>query len=265
VKPERKLSVEDLINFKRDYLQGTEYDMSEDIGAGPWGKPYRWRPLTWKVDGKTYFHERTTATQQTAFSFITQSRKHLPGPIGGIIWFGVDDMNTTVYIPMYAGMRRAPETFREGHGSIIEYKDDAAFWVFNKLAHLAYLRYSLQMPDIRKVQSELENSFRAFVPAIDQAAFELYQQNPELAKDFVTNFSVSMGNYTVQRWEELYRFLLVKYLDGNLKKEENGVFLTNKWGKYPIVEHPNYPEWWLRKIVELTGDRYLYREPDTNK
>lgn len=260
VKPERKLSLEDLIKFKRDYLQGTDFDISQDIGAGPWGKPYRWRPLTWELDGKTYFHERTTATQQTGFSFITQSRKDYPDPIGGIIWFGVDDTNLTVYVPMYAGIRRAPDTFREGYGSILEYKEDAAFWVFNKVAHLVYLRYSLKMPDVRKVQEELESSFHNFVPAIDKAALELYQQNPELAKDFLTNFSVSMGNYTVERWEELFRFLLVKYLDGNIKKEENGEFLTNQYGKYPIVEHPNYPEWWLRTIIELTGDQFLYRE-----
>ncbi|MFN3555049.1 MAG: C69 family dipeptidase [Bacteroidales bacterium] len=266
VRPEKKLSVEDLIRFKRDYLQGTNFDITQDIGAGPWGKPYRWRPLTWEVDGKTYFHERTTATQQTAFSFITQSRREYPGAIGGIIWFGVDDTNTTVYVPMYAGIRRAPDTFREGHGSIIEYQEDAAFWVFNKVAHLAYLRYSLKIPDIQKVQNELESSFRAFVPAIDRAALELYQNDPELAKDFLTNFSVSMGNYTVERWEELFRFLLVKYLDGNIKKEENGVFLTNQWGKYPIVQHPEYPEWWLRTIVKLTGDKFLYREgPDTGE
>jgi dipeptidase len=154
-------------------------------------------------------------------------------------------------------MRRAPETFREGYGSIIDYKEDAAFWVFNKVAHSAYLKYSLKLPDIQKVQSELESSFHQFIPAIDKAALELYNNNPELAKDFLTNFSVSMGNYTVQRWEELFRFLMVKYLDGNRKKEENGVFLTNKWGKYPIVEHPQYPEWWLRMLVELTGDRFL--------
>jgi dipeptidase len=265
VKPEKKLSVEDLIGYKRDYLQGTDLDLSQDIGAGPWGMPYRWRPLTWKVDGKTYFHERTTATQQTAFSFIAQSRKDLPDPIGGIIWFGVDDINSTVYVPMYAGIRKAPETFREGYGSIIDYKHDAAFWVFNRVAHSAYLQYSLKIKDIQKVQAELENSFRNFVPAIDKAALDLYNTDPELAKDFLTNFSVSMGNYTVQRWEELYQFLMVKYLDGNLKKEENGVFLTNQWGKYPIVEHPQYPEWWLRMIVELTGDRFLYIEPETKE
>lgn len=262
VRPERKLSVQDLFHFKRDYLQGTDFDLSQDIGAGPWGKPYRWRPLTWELDGKKYFHERSTATQQTGFSFITQSRQNYPGEIGGIIWFGVDDTNTTVYVPMYAGIRRAPDTFREGYGSIIEYKEDAAFWVFNKVAHLAYLRYSLKLPDIQKVQAELENSFLAFVPAIDKAAMELYEKDPELARDFLTNFSVSMGNYTVERWEELFRFLLVKYLDGNIKKEKDGVFLTNQWGKYPIVEHPEYPEWWLRTIIELTGDRFLYIEDD---
>ena len=139
-------------------------------------------------------------------------------------------------------------------------QEDAAFWVFNKVAHLAYLKYSLKIEDIKKVQAELENSFRQFVPAIDKAALELYEKDPELAKDFLTNFSVSMGNYTVERWEELFRFLLVKYLDGNIKKEENGVFLTNQWGKYPIVEHPEYPEWWLRTVVKLTGDKFLYRE-----
>lgn len=263
VKPEKKLSVKDLISYKRDYLQQTEYDLSQDIGGGPWGRPYRWRPLTWELDGREYFHERTTATQQTAFSFITQSRAGMPGAIGGIIWFGVDDTNTTVYVPMYAGIQKAPDTFREGYGSIIDYKEDAAFWVFNKVAHYAYLRYSLTLPDIQKVQSELENHFMTLVPAIDKAALDLHKNDPAASTQLLTNFSTAMGDYTVQRWEQLYRFLMVKFLDGNLKKEENGEFLTNEWGKYPVVEHPEYPEWWLRTIIELTGDKYLV--PDQKK
>lgn len=260
IKPERKLSVEDLISFKRDYLQGTSHDMTQDIGAGPWGKPYRWRPLTWEVDGKTYVHERTTATQQTAFSYIAQLRKQYPDPVGGILWFGVDDTNTTVYVPMYAGMQQVPQSYAVGNGHILEYADDAAFWVFNKVAHFAYLRYSLILPDIRRVQGELEDRFMEFVPAIDMAATSLYQKDPQLARDFVTDFSVKMGDFTTQRWEELFRFLMVKHLDGNLKKEEEGVFLTNRYGRYPVVEHPEYPEWWLRLIVELTGDKFLMRE-----
>ncbi len=262
IKPERKLSVQDLIDFKRDYLQGTEYDMTRDIGAGPWGKPYRWRPLTWELDGKTYIHERTTATQQTGFSYIAQLRKDYPDPIGGITWFGVDDANLTVYVPMYAGIRRAPDAYAEGNGSILEYSDDAAFWIFNKVAHFVYLRYSIKLPDVRKVQNELESKFMAFVPAVDIAAKELYENDPELARDFITDFSVKMGNYTTERWEELFRFLMVKYIDGNIKKEKDGEFLTNEYGKYPIVEHPEYPEWWLRLIVETTGDKFLMPEED---
>lgn len=262
IKPERKLSVQDLIGFKRDYLQGTEYDMSRDIGAGPWGKPYRWRPLTWQVDGKTYVHERTTATQQTAFSYIAQLRRDYPDPVGGILWFGVDDTNTTVYVPMYSGMQRVPRTFEVGNGHILEYSEDAAFWVFNKVAHFAYLRYSLILPDIRKVQQELEERFMEFVPAIDMAATELYKRDPALAREFVTDFSVKMGNFTVERWEELFRFLMVKFIDGNAKREVNGEFLTNQYGRYPIVDHPEYPEWWLRLIVELTGDRFLVPDFD---
>jgi dipeptidase len=260
IKPERKLTVQDLMSFKRDYLQETDYDMSQDVGAGPFGKPYRWRPLTWEYEGKTYFHERTTATQQTAFSYIAQLRGDLPDPIGGILWFGVDDTNTTVYIPMYAGMKRVPESFEVGNGSILEYSETAAFWVFNKVANFAYLRYSLMLPDIRKVQEELEVRFQSFVPAMDAAALELYKKDPELAKDLLTDFSVKMGDYTTQRWEGLYRFLMVKYMDGNRKKEVDGTFLTNKYGRYPIVEHPEYPDWWKKLLIEQTGDKFLVPE-----
>lgn len=262
IKPERKLGVADLIAFKRDHLQGTDLDLAQDIGAGPWGKPYRWRPLTWEVDGKKYFHERTTATQQTAFSFIAQLRPGLPDPIGGILWFGVDDMNTTVYMPMYAGITRVPPSLAEGNGHILEYSDDAAFWVFNQVAHFAYLRYSLTLPDIRSAQAELEERHRAYVPAVDRAALALYEQDPDRAREFLTEVSVNLAQDTVRHWQDLFRFLMVKFLDGNIKKEEGGGFLTAKWGKYPIVEHPKYPEWWLRLIVETTGDRFLYRGGD---
>lgn len=257
IKPERKLSVQDLISFKRDHLEGTDFDMSGDIGAGPWGLPYRWRPMNWEIDGKKYFHERTTATQQTAFSYIAQLRKDYPDPVGGILWFGVDDANSTVYVPMYSGMQRVPQSYAEGNGNILEYSEDAAFWVFNKVAHFAYLRYSMIMPDVLKAQQELEDRFFSMVPAIDQTAKVLFEKDTELAKAFVTEYSVSSAEYTVQRWEELFRFLMVKHLDGNLKREENGEFLTNRYGRYPIVEHPQYPEWWLRLIIEVTGDKFL--------
>ncbi|SMO38052.1 Dipeptidase [Saccharicrinis carchari] len=256
IRPDRKLSPQDLMHFKRDHLEGTAFDMRKDVGAGEGERPYRWRPLTWEVDGKKYFHERTIATQQTAFSFIAQSRKDLPNMIAGILWFGVDDAASTVYVPMYAGMHKVPKTFAEGFGSIIKYEEDAAFWVFNKVAHLAYLRYNSIYPDIEKAQSILETRFKNYVPAVDKAALELHRKDPELAADFLTDFSVKMGNYTVERWQELYGFLMVKHLDGNLKMEENGVFETNAFGKYPIVKHPKNPDWWYKLILETTGDKF---------
>jgi dipeptidase len=256
ISPDRKLGVEDLIAAKRDHLEGTPYDMALDPGAGPFALPYRWRPMTWKVDGKEYFHERTTATQQTAFSFIAQLRSQFPDPIGGISWFGVDDTNTTVYVPFYAGMTRVPEGYREGNGSILQFSENAAFWVFNQVAHLAYLRYNQVLPDIQKAQKKLEEEMRNASRATDKAALELYAKDPALARNVLTDFSVTMGERTLSTWKDLYRFLMVKHLDGNRKKEQDGVFLLNEYKRYPLVEHPEYPEWWRKLIIDGTGERF---------
>ena len=197
IKPNRKLTPQDLMSFKRDYLQGTELDMSKDEGAGPFGLPYRWRDLTWKYDGQEYFNERTTVTQQTGFSFIAQMRSWLPDPIGGINWFGVDDAGTTVYVPFYCGINRVPKTWAEGYGDILDYKDDAAFWVFNRVAHFAYLFYNRVMPDVHKVQSELETKFAQYTPGVDAAEMKLWETDQQLAREFWTVYLVRTGEYTV--------------------------------------------------------------------
>ena len=259
IKPDRKISVQDLIASKRDYLQGTEFCMAQDIGAGAHALPYRWRPLTWEYEGKEYFHERVTVTQQTGFSYITQARSWLPDPIGGISWFGVDDAGSTVYIPMYCGMVDVPHTFAEGNGDILTYSPTSAFWAFNKVANFAYLRYDLMSQDIRKLQSEIETGFFVKVPQTDQQALAIYQDNPEKARRLLTDFSVQEANSTVDKWKDLFLFLLVKYMDGNVKQEENGKFLRNPHG-YPVSpKHIDYPEKWKKMIIEKTGDKFLYK------
>lgn len=258
IKPNRKLTPQDLMSFKRDHLQGTELDMSKDAGAGPFGLPYRWRNLTWEYDGQEYFNERVTVTQQTGFSFIAQMRSWLPNPIGGINWFGVDDAGTTVYVPFYCGINRVPKTWAEGYGDILDYKEDAAFWVFNRVAHFAYLFYNRVMPDLQKVQSELENKFAQYTPGVDAAALKLWETSPELAREFLTDYSVSMGEQTVERWKELGEFLLVKYLDGNRKQEENGRFLRNPWGYPQPPSFPGYSDQWKEEVIKNTGDRFVY-------
>ncbi len=262
IKPNRKLSVADLIENKRDYLQGTEFDMTQDIGAGPHSCPYRWRPLTWKYEGQTYFHERATMTQQTGFSYVAQARSWLPDPIGGIIWFSVDDAGSTVYVPFYCGINEVPESYAEGNGDILTYSPTSAFWAFNKVSNFVYLRYDLMIQDVKKWQSELENGFYQSVKENDELAIQLLKEHPEnmtSVRQLLTNYSKNAGNYAVERWHRLFEFLLVKYMDGNVKQEENGEFLRNPYG-YPLPpEHIDYPDEWKKRIIEETGEKFLYR------
>lgn len=257
IKPERKISSRDLMQFKANYLQDTELDMSKDIGAGPHGLPYRWRPMTWKYEGKDYFHERTTATQQTAFSWIAQLRGWLPNPIGGILWYGLDDANFTVHVPFYCGISSVPKSHSEENGDILSYSDDAAFWVFQRVSHFAYLFYDRTIGDIRKKQNQIRDKFEAFTPAIDAAAKTLHEQDPGLAIQFLTDFTNNSALNTVQEWRDFGNFLLVKYLDGNMKQELDGQFLRNPWGGPKNPKHPDYPDYWKKIIIEETGNKFI--------
>jgi dipeptidase len=253
IKPNRKISNKDLMNFMRDHLEGTELDMTADAGAGSFGLPYRWRPLTWELDGKMFVNERATATQQTGFSFVAESRPMKPDWLGGILWFGIDDAAATTYVPMYCGMTRIPHSYAVGNGDLLTYSETAAFWAFSFVSNFSYLRYNVMMEDVRKVQTELEEKYITEVAAIDAAAQVLNETNPELAREFVTNYSGNMADYTVQRYKELGQFLLVKYIDGNIKKEENGEFLRSKEG-YPLSPNqPGYSEQWKDIVVKDAG------------
>lgn len=244
IKPDKKLTVRDVMELMRDHFEGTDFDMTQDIGAGPFKRPYRWRPLTWEIDGKTYCNERATSTQQTGFSFVTQSRSWLPDPIGGIIWFGVDDTYSTVYNPMYCAIDRVPHSYAVGTGHFHQFTWESAFWVFNWVANFAYSRYSDMIKVIRVVQRELEGSFFGNQGTVDDAALALYRQSPRLAVDYLTDYSCRNADATVARWRRLGEELLLKFLDGNVR---------NELGE---VQHPRYPDSWYRRIVEATGDHF---------
>jgi len=253
IKPNRKISRKDMMNFMRDHLEGTELDMTRDAGAGPFGLPYRWRPLEWEYNGKMYLNERATATQQTGFSFVAECRPVKPDWLGGIFWFGIDDAAATTYVPMYCGMTRVPESYAVGNGDLLNYSETSAFWTFSFVSNFSYLRYNVMIEDVRKVQSELEEKYITEVPAIDAAAAVLNETNPELAREFITNYSVNMGNYTVRRYKELGHYLLVKYIDGNIKKEEDGQFLRNAYGYPAGPDQPGYPDKWKSIVVKDDG------------
>ncbi len=249
VKPNEKVDVLDMFEFMRDHLEGTELDMSKDMGAGPFGKPYRWRPLTWKVDGETYCNERATATQQTGFSFVAQMRSWLPDPIGGIIWFGLDDASCSVYMPMYCSITRAPHTVERGNGALMRWSDDAAFWVFNQVTNFTYTRWSYIYPEVKAKIDSYEEGFVALMPTIDEHAKALYAKNPNLAVDYLTDYSTRTADGVTYQWKEFYKYLFMKYMDGNIKTPNPGQ-------QNPNLEQPGYGEDWYRRIVKETGDQF---------
>lgn len=248
VKANKKLGVEDVMDMMRDYYQGTDLDMTRDIGAGPNKNIVRWRPMTWTVDGKSYLNERAISTQQTGFSFVTQSRSWLPDPVGGILWFGVDDTYSTVYTPMYCGMNAVPPSFAKGNGSMMEFNPDAAFWVFNQVSNLAYTRYNYMIPYIQEKQKELEKKYLAETIEVDKVAGALFKKNPKKAIQYITSYSVKSGEHTVAEWKKLYGFLFARFMDGNVKTAVPGQ-------QNPHVEYPGYDEQWYRQVVEDAGDR----------
>ena len=248
IKPSEKVDVLQVMDFMRDHLEGTELDMSKDMGAGPYECPYRWRPMSFKVDGKEYVHERATATQQTGFTFVAQCRNWLPDEIGGILWFGVDDAASSVYFPMYSASTEVPFAFAVGNGSMMEFTNKAAFWVFNQVTNFAYTRYNLIHPEIRAKQVALEKQYVDFVQMIDAGAKEMLAQNKESAIKFITDFSCRTGNHLVDTWRDFYGYLFCKFMDGNVKTAIPGE-------KNPKVEQPALPEWYLRMIIEQTGKK----------
>ena len=260
IKPNRKLSVQDVQQGMRNHFEGTDLDMTKDAGAGPYKVPYRWRPMTFKVDGVEYTNERAIATQQTGFVIVPQMREWLPDEIGGILWFGVDDADMAVFNPVYASSVRVPECYRVGNGDLLNFSWTSAFWMHNWVANMAYHKYNFMIQDIRKVQQELENHYQEMIPAIDKAAQELYAKDPKEAVEFLTWFSTSTADNATARWKKLGEYLVVKYIDGNVKKEENGQFKRNAYGLPAYPDFPGYDEEYYRSIVKSAGERLKVKE-----
>ena len=194
------------------------------------------------------FTKEQQQTQQTGFTFVAQCRSWLPDEIGGILWFGVDDAASSVYFPMYSAATEVPFAFAVGNGSMMEFTNKAAFWVFNQVTNFAYTRYNLIHPEIRAKQVALEKQYVNFVQMIDAGAKEMLAQDKESAIKFITDFSCRTGNHLVDTWRDFYGYLFCKFMDGNVKTAIPGE-------KNPKVEQPALPEWYLRMIIEQTGKK----------
>ena len=260
VKANRKLGVQDLMVSMRDHYEGTPLDPTLDIGAGPFNSPYRFHPLSWDVDNVKYGFERPTSTQQTGFTFVGQMRNYLPDEIGGVFWFGVDDARFTVFTPMYACMTETPDCYRVGNGDFTTFSWTSAFWIHNWVANMAYSRYSQMLTDVVPLQDKLENGYLSMQPQVEQKAKELLQTGREEAVEFLTSYSVSVAQNALNEWKSLGEYLIVKYMDGVVKKEENGKFIHNEFGGSQYPNRPKFDEKYLRTIVNEKGEWLRVKE-----
>lgn len=252
VKPRTKIDPKTVFDAMRDHYEGTKMDMTRDIGAGGHACPYRWRPMYFEVDGVEYCNERATATQQTGFWFVAQARPQLPADMG-ILWFGVDDAATSCLTPIYCSTTVVPACFSQDNGSMLRYSPTSAFWLFNRVTNFAYMRYDMISADIRKVVDEWENARLGEVKQIDAAAFD----SPKKRQKELTRYSVETAQRLFDRWTELDHYLLVKYMDGNVKSETSPcVFLDNGYGgDVPDqIQFPGYNEKWKRSVAADNGD-----------
>ncbi|MEW5702115.1 MAG: C69 family dipeptidase [Candidatus Zixiibacteriota bacterium] len=242
IKPDKKLSMADVMSIMRDHYEGTPYDMTKGVDAGPFGSPNHCRPMTWEVDSTLYGWERAISTPQTGFSFISQSRDWLPNPIGGVYWYGVDDTYFSVWLPLYCGITAVPSSFTTG--SLRQFSWESAWWVFNFVANYANLKYSYMKDDIIKVRDELENQFLAMQPVIEETALGLRRQDALLLQQYLTDYSVSHAEEVVRRYRELGEFLICKYNDGYVKDSSGR------------PQEVGYPQDWLRDVVRLRPKQF---------
>lgn len=261
VKAKERLTVKMVADMMRDHYEGTPMDMTLDIGAGGNDLPYRWRPMGFEVDGKKYINERAIATQQTGFWFVGQCRSWLPDQVGGIFWFGVDDAGTSPLTPIYTSSLEVSPHYALGQGaSMLQYSPESMFWLCNRIAQFAYLRYNRIGAEVRKIIDRHENACLTEIPSVDRKAKELWEKDPQEACRFLTGYSLQAAADLFKRWQQLDIYLLVKYIDGNTKQQNpDGSFMHNAYSDSipvgPVQE--GYNQRWKEAVVKDTGNKLL--------
>ena len=254
--PNRKLSVADMEACMRDHFEGTPFALDSDVAQGNWASPYRPTPLEYVVDGKKYFNERPTSTQQTGFSYISQLRSWLPRQIGGITWWGNDDGNMIAYVPIYCGNTVQPQCFNTPGADAVTFSDKNAFWVCNWVSNMVYPRYEQMFPSLKAVRDSLEQSYFANQADVESHARELYTTDKAAALKYLNDYSNTKAQQMLARWKQLAIYLIVKYNDMAVKPEKDGKFERTATGIGAPVKRPGYSNYMRHELTRLTGNKY---------
>lgn len=256
--PEHKLTFGDLAMAMRDHYEGTALSVADgkDLGGGIWQMPYRPTPLQFTVDGKKYFNERPTSTQQTGFTYISQMRSWMPRQIGGVLWFGNDDPNMIAYTPIYCGTIERPLCYNTPGADAVTYNDDNAYWLCNMVSNMVYPRYCALFPSLKNVRDSLENSYLSNQQRVEAQAMNLYKESPAKAIQYLTGVQNQYCNEMMTTWKTLRTYLVVKFNDMIVKPEKDGHFERTPEGLGARVIRPGYPESYARELIKQTGDKF---------
>jgi dipeptidase len=240
IKPDAPLGVSDVMALMRDHFEGTPYDMTKGLDAGPFGTPVRFRELAFKVDGAAYMWERPISTQQAGFVTVSQSRKGMPDGVGGVTWFTPDEASTSCFTPLYCGITALPAPYVKGDYKKFEW--DSAWWVSNLVSNLCYDRWSRIAPDVQAAQAKREADLLKMQPVIEEAAVKLGSTDPALMREFLTNYSVSTGDAVFRNWQGVAESILTKHVDGYVKGTQGrarGAGYSPEWLKRVVADRPD--------------------------
>jgi dipeptidase len=226
VVPDEKLSVQDVFQLQRNYYQDTEFDLTEGLAAGAYGSPDRFSGGNKLVKGSW---ERPVSIFRCDYTFVAQLRGNMPDPIGGLLWFGPDAPHTTAYVPMYSGITDIPSEYDTGNRH--EFDPTVAWWVHSFAGNWANVKFSYVIEDIKAMQKKTEDKLILMQPAIEEAAIALYNQDPALAIEFLTDYCADTAQRVVTDWWNFDQSLIVKYNDG-----------------YVAGESVGYPAKWLKEV-----------------
>lgn len=256
-KPKKLVSLHELMMSNRDHYEGTPFDITNDLGAGVYGAPYRPTPLSFEYNGKKYFNERPISTQQTAFTVVAQMRRSLPNAIGGVLWFGNDDPNMVSYTPVYCCATKVPKCYDKNTADGVTFSWESAFWVCNWVANMTYPRYSQLFPSVEATRNEIEQGYINNQANVEKKALELYNEDPQKAAAYLSDYSVDCAQGMLERWKKLGEYLIVKYNDQTIKPEENDKFLLTPDGLGRAPIRPGFPDKYKEHLIRETGDKYL--------
>ncbi len=256
--PDRKLDVRDIFAIHRDNYEGSEFDLTKGLAAGPFGDPTRFEGGAESLADKEGAlselkgeFERPLNIYRCVYAYVNQSRSWLPAAIGGLTWFGPDRPATAALMPFYAGATDLPKSIQTS--DILKLDRESVWTAFNYVANQAQLKYSFMIKDIGAMREKHESRFFGRQSEVETRALTLWRAGDrEAAREMLTRNSDALVSDVLKDWWNLSEQLYIRYNDGYFNTPDK------------IAQAVFYPAWWLN-LVGYSEGPMSYSKPTDRK